>query len=108
LKFSTIILLLLLSCSHTVEPTIDISGRYYADGMLMLLNQQERDIKAVLEWQGGTTNLMGLYDVTNNQVMMSSDRISFDLIYGADRSLRGGYNIGEGSKNIAFEFINRL
>jgi hypothetical protein len=108
LKFSTIILLLLLSCSHTVEPTIDISGRYYSDGMLMLLDQQGRAVSAILEWQGGATNLKGLYDMTNSQVMLTSDAISFDLIYGADRSLRGGYNIGEGSKNIAFEFINRL
>lgn len=104
-----IIILLFLSCSQTVEPTLDISGRYSSnEGMIMLINHEGNVVAGVLEHFRGTTELKGLFDKKNGQLIITGWEISFNLIYGSDKSLRGGYTTKEGSRAIAFTFNNTL
>jgi hypothetical protein len=113
---SSLLMLLLISCTKITEPEqLDISGRYQcADkNMILLLEHFDRGISATLEWDGISTNLEGKFDFKNMQVIMNglyygAYQISFNLIYGSDKSLRGGYVFSKGTQAVSFEFVNRL
>lgn len=109
-------LILLAGCTQVTEPErLDISGRYQSldRGMILLLEQNYRDVTATLEWEGISTNLSGKFDEINNQVIMSglyygSYQISFNLIY-KDNFLAGGYVFqNNGTEAVRFEFKNKL
>ena len=110
-----IFLVLIVSCSSEkiIEPIETISGRYQSEDMILLLDQSNSRVEAVLEWSGYSTYLIGKYDKINKQVIMNGNyfgnqNISFNLIYG-NQSLAGCYNYnGNGSIGIHFIFVNKL
>ena len=110
-------LILLAGCTQVTEPErLDISGRYQCmdKSMILLLEHFDRGISATLEWEGISTNLTGKYDFINSQIIMNGTyygtyQISFNLIYGQDKSLRGGFVFANnGTQAVAFEFKNKL
>lgn len=114
---SIILVLILLGCEQSTEiKTTDLTGRYQnADyGMIMLVEHNYTHVTASLEWSGYITNLDGVFDAKNNQVIMSGNyfgtqNLSFDLFVGSDNSLTGSFNYnGQGSRNIKFILVNKL
>lgn len=100
---------------NEVEPRTDISGRYQSldKGMILLLEQNYRNVTATLEWEGISTNLSGKFDEVNSQVIMSglyygSYQISFNLIH-KDNSLAGGFVFANnGTQAVNLQFKNKL
>uniref|UniRef100_A0A6M3X7R1 Uncharacterized protein n=1 Tax=viral metagenome TaxID=1070528 RepID=A0A6M3X7R1_9ZZZZ len=111
------LIVLMFGCKdEIVSPTLtDISGRYdnAEYSMILYLSESNGLILADLEWSGYVTRLEGHFDRINNQLIMSGNffgnqNISFNLIYGDDKSLAGGFNYVGQFAPIKFRFVNEL
>lgn len=113
-----ILFLFFSGCEKTniAEPEKTLTGRYQnvEYNMILLLVQDGNILTGELEWMGFATELSGVYDEVNQQVILSgnyfgSANITFDLFVGASNKLAGGFNFnGQGTVAINFDYMNKL
>lgn len=117
-KILFVFILFLFGCkdANIAEPEKTLTGRYQnvEYSMILLLVQDGNILKGELEWMGFATELSGVYDEVNQQIILSgnyfgSANITFDLFVGADNKLAGGFNFnGQGTTAISFDYMNKL
>lgn len=118
MRIALILFLFFSGCekANIAEPEKTLTGRYQnvEYNMILLLVQDGNKLTGELEWMGFATQLSGIYDKVNQQVILSgnyfgSANITFDLFVGTSNKLAGGFNFnGQGTVAINFDYMNKL